>query len=94
MTHDPESGMMEADDELQPDELELLRAIAGGQTMFRARPSEAQMWMRTLNLLRLLRDLGLIGFRESVRETGDGMPMLVGPCELTPEGRTALERAG
>lgn len=83
----------DADDDLQPEEVELLQAIAAGQTLFRARERDSQpMWLRTLNRLALLRELGLIAFRESIRSTGDGMPLLVGPCELTPAGRAAAAR--
>lgn len=81
------------EDELLPEEIELLHSIAGGHSMFRARERDSQpMWLRTLNRLALLRDLGLVDFRESVRSTGDGMPLLIGPCELTPRGREALGR--
>lgn len=88
MTHDSGST-----DELQPEEIELLHAIAGGQNLFRARERDSEpMWLRTLNRLALLRDLKLIRFRESVRSTGDGMPLLIGPCELTAEGQAAIAR--
>ena len=81
------------DCELLPEEVDLLRAISAGHTVFRARERDAQpMWLRTLNRLALLRELGLIRFRASVRSTGDGMPLLVGPCELTARGREALAR--
>jgi hypothetical protein len=83
----------DAAEDLQPEEIELLQAIAAGQTLFRARERDSQpMWLRTLNRLALLRELGLIGFRESIRSTGDGMPLLVGPCELTAAGRAAAAR--
>jgi hypothetical protein len=89
----PDEPVVEPSDDLLPDELALLRAIAAGQHLFRARAEDdAQMWLRQLNRLRLLRDLGLISFRESVREGGDGMPVLVGPCELTPAGIATLQR--
>ena len=79
-------------EDLQPEEIELLRAVGQGQAMFRARERDAApMWLRTLNRLALLRDLGLLTFRESVR-SGDGMPLLIGPCELTQAGRAALSR--
>lgn len=82
-----------ADDDLQPDEIDLLHAISAGQSVFRARERDSEpMWLRTLNRLALLRDLGLIEFRESVRSTGDGMPLLIGPCQLTARGREALAR--
>ena len=81
------------DCELLQEEVDLLRAISAGQTMFRARERDAQpMWLRTLNRLALLRELGLIQFRASVRSTGDGMPLLVGPCEMTVRGREVLAR--
>ena len=87
MRDDPTPG------DLQPEEIELLQAIADGQTVFRARERDSQpMWLRTLNRLALLRELGLLTFRESVRSTGDGMPLLIGPCELTEAGRAALAR--
>jgi hypothetical protein len=83
----------DSDDDLLPEEIELLHAVAGGQSIFRARERDSQpMWLRTLNRLALLRDLGLVRFRESIHSTGDGMPLLIGPCELTPAGRDALAR--
>jgi hypothetical protein len=81
------------DDELLPEEVELLHSIAGGHSVFHARERDSEpMWLRTLNRLALLRELGLIEFRESVREGGDGMPLLIGPCELTAAGRVVVER--
>lgn len=80
-----------ADDDLLPEEIELLHAIASGHATFHARPRDSEpMWLRTLNRLAVLRDLGLVRFRSST--ASDGMPLLVGPCELTPAGREVLQR--
>ncbi|MDQ2671090.1 MAG: hypothetical protein M3Y31_10700 [Gemmatimonadota bacterium] len=80
--------------ELDPEELELLRAIALGECNFRPAAGESDMqWLRRVNRLRILQDAGLIRLREEVATSGEraGLTVLIGPCIVTDDGHRVLE---
>jgi hypothetical protein len=82
---------------IDPRDLELLRRIQGGEEAFR--PAEGQRgnepeWLDTVERLRRLADRGLIRMPEPEKfflMPGAGY-LIVGPCELTADGRDALNR--
>jgi hypothetical protein len=81
---------------IDPEDLELLKTIADGTTNFHPvqdEPSDSPRWVGQVERLCRLEREGLIRMPEP--ETGDqpGYPAGVGPCQLTTEGRKALEKA-
>ncbi len=79
---------------MDAEDIELLKLIAGGTTQFRPvqdEPSDSPRWAGQVERLQRLRQEGLIRMPEPTRDDDQpGYPAGVGPCELTPAGRTAL----
>jgi len=78
---------MEAEDRV------LLKLIAAGTTHFRPvqdEPSDSPRWARQVERLQRLAREGLIRMPEPEWDAGKGYATGVGPCELTGEGRAAL----
>lgn len=77
-------------------EYDVLSWLAAGNSVFRPREAtrEAEEAFRgTVQLLGVLRDRGLVSYRdEHVTTTESGIFLGVGPVQLTPAGKEALER--
>jgi hypothetical protein len=77
-------------------EYEMLSWLAAGISVFRPREAtrEAEEAFReAVQLLGALRDRGLVDYRnEHVTTTESGIFLGVGPVQLTPAGKEALER--
>jgi len=81
---------------MNPEDLGLLKLIAEGATHFRPvqdEPSDSPRWLQQVERLRWLRSQGMIRMPEPEEvDNQPGYPAGVGPCELTAEGRYALDR--
>ena len=81
---------------MDAEDLELLKLIAGGARYFRPvqdEPSDSPRWTDQVERLRRLRGEGLIRMPEPERDDDKpGYPAGVGPCELTAEGRDAVDQ--
>jgi hypothetical protein len=76
-------------------EYEVLAWLAAGNSVFRPREAthDAEEAFRgAVQLLGVLRDRGLVDYRdEHVTKTESGIYLVVGPVQLTPAGKDALE---
>jgi hypothetical protein len=77
-------------------EYELLAWLEGGHTIFRPVEGTASAKLEfqdTVARLLELRERGLVQFADGrIGRTEAGEYLMVGPCDLTPAGRSALER--
>lgn len=76
-------------------DFELLERIERGDNVFRPgrqkRPGQEILGGLVARLI-ALRDRGLVRLPESRISRGERGYLVLGPCELTPEGRVALEQ--
>ncbi len=77
-------------------EYQLLAWLEAGHSVFRPLEntvSAKQEFQDTVARLLELRERGLVQFSEGrIGRTAAGEYLMVGPCDLTPAGRSALER--
>ena len=80
---------------MDSEDVELLKLIADGTTHFRPvqdEPSDSPRWVRQVERLCRLGRQGLIRMPEPEKHDDQaGYPAGVGPCELTDQGRKALD---
>lgn len=77
-------------------EYDVLSWLAAGNSVFRAREATRdaeETFGEVVAVLGVLRDRGLVNYRdEHVTRSGSGIFLVVGPVQLTPAGKDALER--